>query len=566
MRHLALIVLLLGCGEEPGFRAASSTIVRGQGGQLWLTSPDDDAVVAIDPESLEETARVEVEGAPEQLAFVGDALLVTLGQRAELAWIEDGRARYVATPCGGTRAVVADGEGGAFVSCPWDDLVLRVDPGGVRASFTAPGRPTALAVNGARLAVTASRLGVVRIVDFEGHGLDERALSSEAGIAAVQLDALAPMGADFAGVYQRVDHDSDRARPPERGGYGSVVDGSPRIEPLLHGACAGAYARFDGGARVFSGPSALAVAGDVVWVAHLQTGNVAALRCTGEAELPRLATFEVGRGPRGLTLSDDGRTAWVDVGFDHAVARLALPEVPDEEGPVLGASLERTRALGETRLSEPAMRGRALFFDADDTHLTPSGVVTCGTCHPGGGEDGLTWFLHTAGIAPKVRRTPPAWAAREELAPFHWDGALPDAATLSHATIRELMEGDGLLVDTDAMAAWMNEAPIPPGAPHDGAEGRRIFEERGCAECHAGPLLSDARSHDVLAPSPDPLAHLARSQTPTLLGVRARPPYFHDGRAPTLLHVLTDHGERHGRTRDLDDAQRAALVRYLQTL
>ena len=139
-------------------------------------------------------------------------------------------------------------------------------------------------------------------------------------------------------------------------------------------------------------------------------------------------------------------------GFDHAVARLALPELPDEEGPVLGASLERTRALGETRLSEPAMRGRALFFDADDTHLTPSGVVTCGTCHPGGGEDGLTWFLHTAGIAPKVRRTPPAWAAREELAPFHWDGALPDAAVLQ--------------ADVAALATWFTD-------PHGAADWRR---------------------------------------------------------------------------------------------
>jgi len=562
-RAFGLALVLLGCADVGGFSAASSTVARGPDGLLWLTSPDDDAVIALDPESLEEQTRIEVAGAPEQLAVVGDALLVTLAQASELAWIEAGAAVRAPVPCGGSAAVVPDGRGGAFVSCPWDERVLRVSRSGVVDAFPAEGRPTALAIRGDRLAIGLSRTGRVRIVDLEGRLLEERALSSGAGVAAVQLEALAPVRGDFTGVYQRVDHDSDRERPPERGGYGSVFDGAPRIEPRLHGACAGAYARFDGGARVFSGPSAVAAAGDLVWVAHRQTGNVAVLRCEPGAELPWLATFELGRGPRGIALSEDGRTAWVDVGFDHAVARLSLSGA---QGAVRGADLERTRALGEARLSDAAMRGRAIFFDADDTHLTPSGVVTCGTCHPGGGEDGLTWFLHTAGIAPKVRRTPPAWAAREGLGPLHWDGELPDAATLSHATIRELMEGDGLLVDTDAMAAWMQEAPIPPGAPHDGAEGRAVFEAAGCDGCHGGPLLSDARSHAVLAPSDDPLARLEAAQTPSLRGVRARPPYLHDGRAPTLRSVLTDHGALHGRAHDLDEAELDALVRYLETL
>lgn len=126
------------------------------------------------------------------------------------------------------------------------------------------------------------------------------------------------------------------------------------------------------------------------------------------------------------------------------------------------------------------------------------------------------------------------------------------------------MEGDGLLVDTDAIAAWMAELPPPIGRPaRDDADralierGRLAYDAAACGDCHSGPDLADGRSHDVLTPSPDAAARLDLAQTPTLRGVRARPPYFHDGRSPTLRDALVEHGA----TADLD-----ALVAYLETL
>jgi hypothetical protein len=573
VRALAAALVLGACGGPPPYTAASSTIVLSPDeASLWVTSPDDDSVVELDPDTLEVRRSLAVSGAPAELAFVGERLLVTLAQSAELAVIEDGAVRYVTTPCGGTRAVVADGLGGAIVSCPSDDLVLGIDGERVAWTLDAPGRPTALAVRGDRFAVSASRLGRMRVFALPDRALvEDIELEDQAGFAAVQVDAIAADARGFHAIYQRVDHDSDRERPPEAGGYGSVFDGEPRIEPRLSSPCGSRYARFDGGARVFSGPSAIASRGGHVWVAHRATDDVAVLRCDGGAPMGRVATFELGRGPRGIVLSQGGRTAWVDAGFTRAVARLELGELDGADGPVLEAALERTRPLGSSpRLSDEARRGRALFFDADDTHLTPSGVVTCGTCHPAGGEDGLVWFFHTEGIAPKVRRTPPAWGARPALAPFHWNGELADAPSLATTTIRELMEGDALLVDVEAIAAWMAEAEPPPGRPIDASRGRALFEsaEVGCASCHSGELLSDAARHAVLAPSSDPLAAIELADTPSLRGVRARPPFFHDGRAATLMDVLTTHndGDLHGRTSQLAAEELEALVSYLETL
>ncbi|HJL44445.1 MAG TPA: c-type cytochrome, partial [Polyangiaceae bacterium LLY-WYZ-15_(1-7)] len=341
--------------------------------------------------------------------------------------------------------------------------------------------------------------------------------------------------------------------------------------------CGGRYARFDGGPLAMSGPSALAWHGEagLLWVAHRSTGNVALVACSAARGLaepsprrPRvLATWRVGRGPGGIALSDDGRTAWVDVGFDHAVARLVWDGV---EGPhALDAALRRP--LGETRLSARALEGRSVFFDARDTHLTPSGVVSCASCHPGGGEDGLRWFLHTPGVERKLRRTPPAWGARPSLAPYHWDGEFEEAERLALVTIRELMEGDGLLVDLEALAAFMAELPPPPPRPADdpaaAARGEALFAER-CESCHRDRVGADGAAHGLLPPSADPDALMPAVHTPSLAGVRARPPFLHDGRAPTLRAVLTDANpaDAHARTSDLDAAALADLLAYLETL
>ena len=56
--------------------------------------------------------------------------------------------------------------------------------------------------------------------------------------------------------------------------------------------------------------------------------------------------------------------------------------------------------------------------------------------------------------------------------------------------------------------------------------------------------------------------------TPTVVEVRRTAPYLHDGRAPSLRSVLTEHnpGDRHGKTSTLTKQELDDLVEFLFSL
>ncbi len=583
---------------------------------LWVTSPDDDALIRIDPHTLDPIDRLHLGGAPQHLTHSAAGWVITRSLDHHVALV-DPQGQHIAdiaVPCGGTRAVNAlnlpQGPNLALVSCPHDHriVVLDLDAQQARATIQAPARPTAL-VTGAGLVTATSSHGAVarqwtvadiaalkadpwQPIDLPHQDLtlldDQRQPRSASTFDALDID---PATGQPIGTLQLVDNDGDRQRPPSQGGYGSVIDGQPRIEPRLAGLCQGQYARFDGTNRVFSGPSALAYSptNQTLWVVNMFTQNVALLACPPRGlpttagltlqdpapTLELLAHFRVGAGARGIALDPTGTVAYIDVGFDQVIAR--LDATPLANTPTQAPTLEKRRlAQPQQRWTVEALRGRALFHDATNTHLTPSGVVTCATCHPNGGDDGLNWFIHTEGITRKVRRTAPAWNARAGAAPFHWDGEFLDGASLSRDTTLELMEGDGLVVDFYAIAAYMDQVPAPiprPMSPEEfslAQQGRQLFEspQTGCADCHNGPHLSDNRALSVLPPSSDPDAVMPAVITRPLRGVRARAPFLHDGRAQTLESIHQEHNpqDQHGRTSTLTAQERTALRLYLETL
>ncbi|MCB9506072.1 MAG: c-type cytochrome [Myxococcales bacterium] len=559
--------------------------------RLWLSSPDDDQVVEVEPATLAVRSSVGVCAQPYAVATTVAGPLVVTAELDTCVSIVDPRTEVAVArlevPCGGTRGAVAIDDALVAVTCPNDGRVVVVDvvAAAVRSVWGAPGRPVSVAVASGDVVVVDAGAGQVLAAPIAGllrrRGTPAapspvdwqlRPLTAGGGRAASQADAIAIVDGRPAVAYQAVDADTDRDRPPELGGYGRVVDDAPRIEPMLGGACEGAYARYDGRERVFAGPSALAFDGDHLWAVNTYTGNVAVLQCEVGRSLPLYASFRVGDGARGIALSDDGGTAWVDVGFDHAVSRLELGAAGVFE--VMPAATV-ARAVSPTRLSPSGEAGRRLFFDATNPQLTPAGVVACATCHPGAGDDGLVWFLHTESVPRKLRRTPPAWQ-HGDAALLHWDGAYDSAATLFTDTVRALMGGQALGIDATAVTAFLAETPPPPPRPASAvdaaavARGAALFtrEDVACASCHIDGYGADPELHAVVPETDDDDASIGPARTPSLAGVRARPPYLHDGRARSLEEVLTTHnrGDTHGRTSQLHQRDVDDLVEYMETL
>ncbi len=227
--------------------------------------------------------------------------------------------------------------------------------------------------------------------------------------------------------------------------------------------------------------------------------------------------------------------------------RVALYARGDEGGHVLAVV-----PLGDPA---PTDLGRHLFHQATESW------TACASCHPEAGDDGFVWTFRRG----SPRRTPALLGGLTATAPFHWDGEHATMASLLDDVFRVRMGGAALRTDeVAALERWLDRQPTPRFASHDRAavaRGRALFGSPrvACAECHSGPRLTDHLSHDV--------GTGGVVQTPTLLGLRARAPYLHDGRAPTLESRLgPHHTEGHGDLADLSDADEADLVAYLRSL
>jgi cytochrome c peroxidase len=255
------------------------------------------------------------------------------------------------------------------------------------------------------------------------------------------------------------------------------------------------------------------------------------------------------------------------------VSRIDLNQHFASPAPVFAASTTLVRSLASP-YSADALAGRRLFFDATNPHVTPSAVVACASCHPGGGDDSLVWFVHTQDVPLKRRRTPHLGNSKTPTAPFHWSGQFTTMSALVTGTITGVMGGDGLLVDVGTVQSYVDEivkAPVLPVLDTAAvARGSTLFHSStvGCASCHSGSYLTDDRLHAVLNPM---TLHaddvFPEANTPGLFGVFLRAPYFHDGRAATLEDTLTQpYDAEMGHTEGLSADQVADLVAYLESL
>jgi hypothetical protein len=603
-RPLALALLAASCSADDRRAPVElqagrlgASIARLDDGRVAVVDPDVGSVSLLDPVTLAPLARIEVGGEPHSLLPLGGRLLVANYRGGEVVVI-DLAAGAVATRraiCAGPWGLAASPAGDfVAVSCEWSGSVWRLDPATLAGSEVIGGlsRPRAVAVAEGDILVADFIGGLVRRIPAGG----APATATLVPAAAPYRPALTAMTANLTTAFVSArgrlyathlleNHDGNTTAESVADDYGSVADDHPKINPALTGISLAdgglapghdepvIYARYDGGSRVFSGPSAAARAdADHLLIAHESTRNVALIDLSSGAPGGRAAgSYAVGAGPAGVAVDAAARVAFVDNALDRSVSRLDLA-APLSAGPgPTPAALTRTRPL-PGRYSAAALAGRKVFHDASDPHLTPAGVVACSTCHPGGGDDGLVWFIHTGEIPTKRRRTPHLAGARSTAAPFHWDGGQPDIPTLVHATVTTLMAGDGLLVDGDAVRAYLDEIVQAPALPAEDAaqagRGQALFGDLGCAGCHAGPDRTDGQRHAVLDPvSLSPDDGILQVDTPGLRGLFLRAPYFHDGRSPGLRDALDrPDAARHRQGATLTPAQLDDLVAYLRTL
>jgi DNA-binding beta-propeller fold protein YncE len=577
----------------PGVVGASIAVIAG-GSRVAVVNPDQGSVSFLDPASLALLGTTAVGGEPHALLeakVMGTTrLLVATYRGGEVVSVDETSGDVVARVkvCAGPYGLAASPDATwVAVSCEWDGTVQHLDLATFRAQPIASGlhRPRALAVLGDDVYVADYVGGLVHDVEPDGTDLLTSLVPTEASyrpaltaMTANLTSAIAPaFGALFVS-HVLENNTGSSSLEPIADDYGTVTSTNPKINPsvtTLGGSTPVLYAEFDGGSRVYSGPVALASFGSrYLLVAHISTANVAVLDTQATTpDAHAVGTFQVGFGPSGVAVDAAHSIAFVDNALDQSVSRIDLDQTFAQGAPVFAADATLVRTL-PSPYSPDALAGRRLFFDATNPHVTPSGVVACASCHPGGSDDGLVWFEHTADIPLKRRRTPHLANAKTPTAPFHWNGQFTSMSALVTNTMTNIMAGDGLLVDVGTIQPFLDEivqAPVLPVTNSASvARGSTLFHSSavGCSGCHEGSYLTDDKLHAVLNPmSLQSDDVFPEANTPGLHGIFLAAPYFHDGRAATLTDVLTQpYAAGMGHTKGLSDGQLGDLIAYVVSL
>jgi DNA-binding beta-propeller fold protein YncE len=305
-------------------------------------------------------------------------------------------------------------------------------------------------------------------------------------------------------------------------------------------------------------PRALAwdPARDRVIVAGYGSDSLVVIDAASQAGMHHVVDVAIGDrscGPDGIAFADDG-DAWVYCAVSRKVARVTID----------AQNVSRVQLGGElapTRMSALEHQGFDLFRRGNDFRLSTRGAMACASCHAEARADGLSWRIDQHEL-----QTPLLTGRVASTHPYKWDGG--DASLeISLASTMQRLGGAGLKrEETRALAAFLETVPAPRAPTRAIARvtrGKELFTsaELGCSSCHGGARLTDRHRHAVAGT-------LEKVDTPSLVGLAASAPYYHDGSAATLEALLTDRALVHGMAElsDLDDTQIRDLIAYLETL
>ncbi|NQZ82846.1 MAG: Ig-like domain-containing protein [Colwellia sp.] len=321
-------------------------------------------------------------------------------------------------------------------------------------------------------------------------------------------------------------------------------------------------------AIVFSEP------GDLMFIALQGSNKVDVMNAyTGDT----VASIATELAPQGLVLDNNGQL-FVQNFMSRSVSMFNVSAILAGSD-VTAELIDHISTVANEPLSPSVLLGKQIFYNAADIRMSKDGYISCATCHIDGGQDGRVWDVSDRGEG--VRNTIDLrgrlgmghgllhWSANfDEIQDFENDirtnfgglGFMTDDAFNSGTRSAPLgLPKAGVSPELDALSDYVSSLTRAPQSPYrnsdstvtnDAIAGKAIFRSLGCADCHVGTDGVDGKRHDVGTLTTDSGQRLGGPltgiDTPTLNGVWASAPYFHDGSARTLLEVIDRVGHGNG--------------------
>jgi YVTN family beta-propeller protein len=286
-----------------------------------------------------------------------------------------------------------------------------------------------------------------------------------------------------------------------------------------------------------------------------------------------VARIPVGRNPRGLALSADGRRLLVANRLDDSISVIDTRTL----------KVASTVALNGDEPVNVLRRGEQTFYTA---RYSFQGQISCSSCHIDSTFDGLAWDLEPDGFGVDIVDN----RLLEDLRgtePFKWNGGNPNIPTECGPRTEKYFwrsenYDDLTLSDLTVYVRTMRLRPnrwrqangdLTPAQER----GKVLFErsvdrfkkpiprENQCSYCHSGPKGTSQRSFDVGTKKVTDQSGMF--DTPQLANVAMTGPYLHDGSARSMEEIWTIYNpdDKHGRTNDLTKDELNDLIEYLRT-
>lgn len=200
-----------------------------------------------------------------------------------------------------------------------------------------------------------------------------------------------------------------------------------------------------------------------------------------------------------------------------------------------------TISLGEQPEADIVRVGETLWYDATQCYQY---WESCASCHPNGRVDGFNWDNLNDGLGTPKSAASMTYSHRTP--PVMTTGIRADAETGVRAGMKYIQFNTIGEEYNQAIDEFLKtQLPEPsPALQLDGtlteaaAEGKELFVQYGCAECHPAPLYTDLEFHTSPILGDDGGWENRDFVTPTLVEVWRTGPYMYNGSAATLEEAV----------------------------